>query len=41
MQQLREKLSQASLGGAIQTDPCSGKNSAPREKNLLRRRNEP
>jgi RNA polymerase sigma-70 factor (ECF subfamily) len=41
MQQLREKLAQASLGGAIQTDTGSGKNSVLREKNLLRRRNEP
>jgi RNA polymerase sigma-70 factor (ECF subfamily) len=41
MQQLREKLAQASLRGTIQTDSCGGKNSAPREKNLLRRRNEP
>jgi len=40
MQQLREKLSQASLGGAIQTDPCTGKKSAPQEKNLLRRKKE-
>ena len=41
MQQLREKLAQASLGGATQPDTFSGKNSAPREKSLLPRRNEP
>jgi RNA polymerase sigma-70 factor (ECF subfamily) len=41
MQQLREKLSQASLGSAIQSDFSSGRNSAPQGKNLLRRRNEP
>jgi len=40
MQQLREKLNQASPRGAMQPDSCSGKNSAAREKNLLRRRNE-
>jgi RNA polymerase sigma-70 factor (ECF subfamily) len=41
MQQLREKLAQASLSGVNQSDPYNGKNSAPREKDLLRRRNEP
>jgi RNA polymerase sigma-70 factor (ECF subfamily) len=41
MQQLREKLNQASLGDAIQPEPCGGKNSATQGKNLLRRRNEP
>jgi RNA polymerase sigma-70 factor (ECF subfamily) len=41
MQQLREKLGQASLGGAIPADSCGGRNSAAQEKNALRRRNEP
>jgi RNA polymerase sigma-70 factor (ECF subfamily) len=41
MQQLREKLNQASLGDAIQPEPGGGKNSATQGKNLLRRRNEP
>jgi RNA polymerase sigma-70 factor (ECF subfamily) len=41
MQQLREKLSQASQGGAIAADSCGGRNSAGQEKNALRRRNEP
>jgi RNA polymerase sigma-70 factor, ECF subfamily len=41
MQQLREKLSQASRGGAIPADYCGGRNSAGQEKNALRRRNEP
>lgn len=41
MQQLREKLNQASLGDAIQPEPRGGKNSATQGKNLLRRRNEP
>jgi RNA polymerase sigma-70 factor, ECF subfamily len=41
MQQLREKLNQASLGSAIQPDFSSGRNSAAQGKNLLRRRNEP
>jgi RNA polymerase sigma-70 factor (ECF subfamily) len=41
MQQLRERLSQASRRGAIQPDSCSRKNSAPQEKDLLRGRNEP
>ena len=41
MQQLREKLSQASPGGAMQPDSCGGKNSAARENNLLDRGNKP
>lgn len=41
MQQLREKLGQASLGGAMQPNSCGNKNSAAQEKNALRRRNEP
>lgn len=41
MQQLREKLSQASLGGAIPADSCGGRNSAAQGKNALHRRNEP
>jgi RNA polymerase sigma-70 factor (ECF subfamily) len=41
MQQLREKLKQASLGGATQPDSSSGRNKAAQEKNLLPRRNEP
>ena len=41
MQQLREKLSQASLGATNQPDSCGAKNSAPQTKNFLRRRNEP
>ncbi len=41
MQQLREKLSQASLGGAIPTDFCKARNSAAQEKSVLGRRNEP
>jgi RNA polymerase sigma-70 factor (ECF subfamily) len=46
MRQLREKLSQASLGDAIRPDSWSGENSAwqgkkAQAKNLLRRRNEP
>jgi len=41
MQQLREKLGQASLGGAMQPNSCGGRNSAALEKNALRRRNEP
>jgi RNA polymerase sigma-70 factor (ECF subfamily) len=40
MQQLREKLSQASLGVANQPDSCSANNAAPPTKNFLRRRNE-
>jgi RNA polymerase sigma-70 factor (ECF subfamily) len=41
MQQLREKLAQASLGGAMEPDSRSGRNSAAMEKNAPRRRNEP
>jgi RNA polymerase sigma-70 factor (ECF subfamily) len=41
MQQLREKLGQASLGSAMQPNSCGSKNSAAQEKNALRRRNEP
>jgi len=41
MQQLREKLSQASLSGAIQPDSCGGRNPAAQGKNLLNRRNQP
>jgi RNA polymerase sigma-70 factor, ECF subfamily len=41
MQQLREKLNQASSGSAIQPDSSSGRNSAAQGKNLLRKRNEP
>jgi RNA polymerase sigma-70 factor, ECF subfamily len=41
MQQLREKLGQASLGGTVQRDSFSGRNSAAQEKNVLRKRNEP
>jgi len=41
MQQLREKLNQASLAGANQPGSASGKNSAAQEKNLQHRRNEP
>ena len=41
MQQLREKLNQASLGGAMQPDSCGGRNSAAQEKNALQKRNEP
>lgn len=41
MQQLREKLSQASRGSALQSDSRSRRNSTPQEKNLIRRRNEP
>lgn len=41
MQQLREKLCQASLGGAMQPNSCDSRNSAAQEKNALRRRNEP
>jgi RNA polymerase sigma-70 factor (ECF subfamily) len=41
MQQLREKLAEASAGGKMQTGSCSGKNSGPQGKNLLSRRNEP
>ncbi len=41
MQQLREKLNQASLGYPNKPDSSSGRNSAEQEKNLQRRRNEP
>jgi RNA polymerase sigma-70 factor (ECF subfamily) len=41
MQQLREKLGQASLGGAIAAGSCGDRNSAAPDKNTLRRRNEP
>jgi RNA polymerase sigma-70 factor (ECF subfamily) len=41
MQQLREKLSQASMGGAIQPEPFGGRNSTTRTKTLLNRRNQP
>jgi RNA polymerase sigma-70 factor, ECF subfamily len=41
MQQLREKLSQASLGGAFPADSCRTSNSAAQEKSAVRRRNEP
>jgi len=41
MQQLREKLSQASLGGSALPEHSPGKNAAALEKNALRRRNEP
>jgi len=41
MQQLREKLNQASLSGTIHHDSCSERNSAAQDKNALRRRNEP
>jgi RNA polymerase sigma-70 factor, ECF subfamily len=41
MQQLREKLAEASRGGTTQSSSCSTKNSAPQAKNSLSRRNEP
>jgi RNA polymerase sigma-70 factor, ECF subfamily len=41
MQQLREKLGQASLGGAIRIESRTDRNPAAQEKNALRRRNEP
>jgi RNA polymerase sigma-70 factor, ECF subfamily len=41
MQQLREKLGQASLGGAIRTESHTDRNSAAKGKNASRRRNEP
>jgi RNA polymerase sigma-70 factor (ECF subfamily) len=41
MQQLREKIGQASLGSANQADTCGSRNSAAEGKNLSRRRNEP
>jgi RNA polymerase sigma-70 factor (ECF subfamily) len=40
MQQLREKLAEASRGSTTQTGSCA-KNSAPQGKNLSSRRNEP
>ncbi len=41
MQQLREKLSQASLAGPALPERSPGKNAAAQEKSALRRRNEP
>jgi RNA polymerase sigma-70 factor (ECF subfamily) len=41
MQQLREKLAEASLSRLPQPGLCGGKNSAPQTKNFLRKRNEP
>jgi RNA polymerase sigma-70 factor (ECF subfamily) len=41
MQQLREKLAEASRRGTTQSGSCTTKNSAPQAKNLLSRRNEP
>ena len=41
MQQLREKLNQASLGAPIQPDSCSANNSVPQATSFLRKRNEP
>ncbi|HKN76335.1 MAG TPA: sigma-70 family RNA polymerase sigma factor [Candidatus Acidoferrum sp.] len=41
MQQLREKLAQASLGDAIQPGSRNSRNSAAQEKSALGRRNEP
>ncbi len=41
MQQLREKLKQASTGTMTQLDSPAGKNSLAQGKNALRRRNEP
>jgi RNA polymerase sigma-70 factor, ECF subfamily len=41
MQQLREKLSHASLSGANPADFCARRDSAAQEKIALRRRNEP
>ena len=41
MQQLREKLNQVSLSGAMRHDSRGGENSGAQEKDLLRRRNEP
>ena len=41
MLQLREKLSQASLGATNKQHSCGANNSAPQTKNFLRRRNEP
>ena len=41
MQQLREKLSQASLAGPALPEQTAGKNAAAHEKNALRKRNVP
>jgi RNA polymerase sigma-70 factor (ECF subfamily) len=41
MQQLREKLSQASLGGAIQPESIGGRNSTAQTKTFLNKRNQP
>jgi RNA polymerase sigma-70 factor, ECF subfamily len=41
MQQLKEKLSQASLGGAMQRDSGGDRSSTAQAKNLLNRRNQP
>jgi RNA polymerase sigma-70 factor (ECF subfamily) len=41
MQQLREKLNQASLGSGLAPDSSSGRTSAAEGKSLLRKRNEP
>lgn len=41
MQQLREKLNQASSGNPMQPDSSIDKNSAAQRKNVLHRRNEP
>ena len=41
MQQLREKLSQASLGGTIHNDSSVSRNSTAQTKTLLNRRNQP
>ena len=41
MQQLREKLSQASSGGTIRSNSSTARNPAIRDKHPLRRRNEP
>jgi RNA polymerase sigma-70 factor (ECF subfamily) len=41
MQQLREKLSQASLGSSIPADSSRARNSGPQEKSASHRRNEP
>jgi RNA polymerase sigma-70 factor (ECF subfamily) len=41
MQQLREKLSQASLGATSQPDSSSANHSAPQPMNFLRKGNEP
>jgi RNA polymerase sigma-70 factor, ECF subfamily len=41
MKQLRERLSQASLGVTNQADSCGAKNAASQTKDFLRGRNEP